>query len=255
MIKKTLGMVIILLITVSWNNQNTDKNTLVSQKSKTITFGTKSGEDLTIKKSLIKPYTPNNLSDYEGCYDFGFSEGEYILRVILDKKSIIVQKISYETESPESTTFVKVYKNIEFEKLNKNKFMNKEYRGIFAKIEIEKKIQKGLLFTGLKWNFSEFGYKNSSFEKCLNGKYKKTFYKYLTKEDIKGISVKDLKIMRNEIFARYGYKFKSAGKMDKYFSTKSWYKGQYKNVDSFLTKIEKSNILFLKKHELLENKK
>lgn len=55
------------------------------------------------------------------------------------------------------------------------------------------------------------------------------------------LSVEDLDIMRNEIFARYGLKFKTE-KWQKYFSTKPWYKPQSDNVDSKLTDIEKHNI-------------
>jgi len=255
MLKRFITMITVLLLTVSWKNQDIKNTTLVSKKSNKITLGTSSGNELTIKKSSIEPYIPNNLNKYMGCYNFGHSEGEYILRLILSKNDLIVQKISYETESPESSKFIKVYKNIEFKSLNKNKFRNKEYEGIFAKLKIEKKVQKGLIFTGLKWNFSEFATRDTKFKNCLNGKYKKTFYKYLTKADIKNMSKEDLKIMRNEIFARYGYKFKVTGKMHKYFSSKSWYKAEYKNVDNFLTKVEKFNIIFLKKHEDLKNKK
>lgn len=55
------------------------------------------------------------------------------------------------------------------------------------------------------------------------------------------LSVEDLDIMRNEIFARHGLKFKTE-KWQKYFSTKLWYKAQFDNVDSKLTDIEKHNI-------------
>ncbi len=64
----------------------------------------------------------------------------------------------------------------------------------------------------------------------------------------------DLELMRNEIFADYGYKFKNE-KWKKYFSAKYWYKAEYDNIDRFLSPIDKHNIEFIKKkeQELLKN--
>jgi hypothetical protein len=55
--------------------------------------------------------------------------------------------------------------------------------------------------------------------------------------------------MRNEIFARYGYKFKSGGEMDKYFKSQDWYSGQHDNVNDFLTELEKENIKLIRQIE------
>ena len=71
----------------------------------------------------------------------------------------------------------------------------------------------------------------------------------LTEKELCKMSKYELKIMRNEIFARYGYKFIEGGTMDKYFSHKDWYRGDYDNVDDFLTPIEKHNINLIQKCE------
>lgn len=70
----------------------------------------------------------------------------------------------------------------------------------------------------------------------------------LTVNSIKGLSSADLRIMRNEIFARHGYIFQT-DEMRDYFSTKHWYVGRYNDVTNKLTDIEKQNIAFLKTHE------
>ncbi len=62
-------------------------------------------------------------------------------------------------------------------------------------------------------------------------------------------SKQELKIMRNEIYARYGYAFIDGGEMDKYFRHQDWYKPYYTNVDSFLTQIEIYNIVKIKEFE------
>jgi hypothetical protein len=52
----------------------------------------------------------------------------------------------------------------------------------------------------------------------------------------------NLQVMRNEIFARYGYKFRSGGDMDAYFRTQDWYVPKFDDVTSKLTEIERLNI-------------
>jgi hypothetical protein len=54
--------------------------------------------------------------------------------------------------------------------------------------------------------------------------------------------VPNLQLMRNEIFARYGYKFRAGGEMDSFFSTQDWYWPQFDDVTSKLTEIERINI-------------
>ena len=55
--------------------------------------------------------------------------------------------------------------------------------------------------------------------------------------------------MRNEIFARYGYIFKEGGEMEKYFKSQDWYTPEHKNVNDFLTEIEKENLKLIREVE------
>ena len=70
----------------------------------------------------------------------------------------------------------------------------------------------------------------------------------------KHFSIEDLDIMRNEIFAEYGYRFKS-DKLKQYFSKQLWYEPIFDNVDDQLSEIEKHNIeVILKvKQDMLQN--
>ena len=67
----------------------------------------------------------------------------------------------------------------------------------------------------------------------------------LTESDLKGFSKYDLKIARNEIFARKGYDFK--GSLRDHFSKFSWYDPTTRNVT--LSEIEIENVSFIKKYE------
>ncbi|WKZ59244.1 MAG: YARHG domain-containing protein [Cyclobacteriaceae bacterium] len=68
----------------------------------------------------------------------------------------------------------------------------------------------------------------------------------------KNLSKDQLDIMRNEIFAEYGFKFKTE-KWKTYFEDKSWYTPANDNVDHLLTEIDRHNIQFileyLKRHK------
>ncbi len=58
-------------------------------------------------------------------------------------------------------------------------------------------------------------------------------------------SLDELRIIRNEIFARHGYQFKSKELMG-YFESKSWYKPQFNDVTKNLLELEKINIQQIK---------
>ena len=81
-----------------------------------------------------------------------------------------------------------------------------------------------------------------------DGKYPTTSKQLLNQNDLKGKSTEELKIMRNEIFARHGYIFKTED-MKTYFSKQSWYKPQYNDVTPMLSDIEKKNGLLIKSCE------
>ena len=68
------------------------------------------------------------------------------------------------------------------------------------------------------------------------------------------LTIHDLDVMRNEIFADYGYKFKSQ-KWQSFFGQLNWYKPQFDNVNDKLNDIEKYNIkMILQEKRKMKNK-
>ena len=61
-------------------------------------------------------------------------------------------------------------------------------------------------------------------------------------------SFDSLLLKRNEIFARYGYIFKSK-KLQEYFRKFDWYAPRYNNVNKYLNDIDKQNIKIIRKIE------
>ena len=82
----------------------------------------------------------------------------------------------------------------------------------------------------------------------LPGKFPQASERLLTASDLQDLSKEDLRIMRNEIFARHGYIFQT-NEMKSYFQNQSWYSPRHSNVNSLLTNIEQRNITLIQRYE------
>lgn len=89
---------------------------------------------------------------------------------------------------------------------------------------------------------------NQTNNQDLKGKYPFVSTEIMINDILGYFDDKELRIMRNEIFARYGYKFKT-DEMKSYFESQDWYSGLYDNVNDKLTDLEKLNIQLIKRRE------
>jgi hypothetical protein len=80
------------------------------------------------------------------------------------------------------------------------------------------------------------------------GNYPMSSTNLLTPEELEGYIKSDLRIMRNEIYARHGYCFKVKD-MREYFDNQDWYMPVSMNVLDNLTDIEKKNQALIKRYE------
>lgn len=72
---------------------------------------------------------------------------------------------------------------------------------------------------------------------------------YLTIADLQGLTLDQLEIARNEIYARHGYQFQQQ-KMIDYFSNQSWYsRSQYKITTDDLSEVEYANVVLIQQVE------
>ena len=74
---------------------------------------------------------------------------------------------------------------------------------------------------------------------------------YLTDEDVSALSAEQLRIARNEIYARHGYIFRSED-LQTYFSGKEWYSPSVladNFSDEMLSALELANLDLIKKYE------
>jgi hypothetical protein len=80
------------------------------------------------------------------------------------------------------------------------------------------------------------------------GYYPQASTRYLTESDVENMSKDELKIMRNEIFARHGYCFKKKD-LREVFEVFDWYVPATASIVEDLTDIEKKNIQLIKRYE------
>ena len=86
--------------------------------------------------------------------------------------------------------------------------------------------------------------------RSVPGTYPEGSLRYLTSEDLTGKSLWELRVMRNEIYARKGFVFKTA-QLRSYFQSQRWYVPIDDNasVEKRLTPVEKANIALIKAQE------
>lgn len=75
--------------------------------------------------------------------------------------------------------------------------------------------------------------------------------KYLTNADLEGVSAEQLRLARNEIYARHGYQFENE-ELKSYFESKDWYFGRIPReefVESYLNIYEKYNVQIIQAAE------
>ncbi len=80
--------------------------------------------------------------------------------------------------------------------------------------------------------------------------------RYLTDQDLIGLSSEQLRLARNEIYARHGRKFKDEY-LQAYFNGQSWYQGTVEpdrfNDDALLNDVERKNLELIKAREAVLN--
>jgi len=209
-----------------------------------------------INSSDLHSWNTDNIKEYSGAYSFGYSESESELRIFISDGIICAQIMDYKW-SEKFGGFIANYENLENVKIEGNHFYSNKSNGEFMEYKTDKSFSVGLLIEN-PWSYggqkeSEFGQRYPDEEIYLPGIFSQASTELLKYDSLKLLSSKELKIMRNEIFARYDYKFKLDGEMDKYFSKEKSYHRIYDNVDKWLTEIEKKNIILIQKIELEKN--
>jgi hypothetical protein len=202
-----------------------------------------------VNESLVGIWTSEEVSEYEGVYRFGMSEWESELYLAIDGNIISAQVKDSEwikSEDENLRGWQSRYRNYNNVRIIGNKFYSDETDGEFVTYEFDGKKITGLK---LKKHLNSFDdkYEIGIFQTedkltFFNGEYTRTKFDIISDNNLNSFPLEDLKIMRNEIFARYGHVFNKGGEMEEYFSRQRWYYPIERNVNQLLTEIEKQNI-------------
>jgi hypothetical protein len=200
----------------------------------------------------LTPWEVKSVQEYCGTYKFGISEGECELRLFVNDLVVIAQTSCFAID-PKSTGFRDTFKTFSNASIKGNKFFSDQTNGEFVIYKNKNGTNAGLYvynpWTDKINNRGEFGSILPDEGVYLVGDYPFASTRILTESELDKYSLDQLKIMRNEIFARYGMIFQKDGQMDKYFTKQEWYHKNYDSVDQWLTKIELKNIETILKTE------
>lgn len=220
----------------------------------THTFGQWIGSD-EIDAKNVQSWIPKLTLEYQGVYRFGDSESESTLLLFFSNGKVVAQIISGSWSTVDnSLSWILNYENLIDVQINGNKFSSNKTSGEFVTYDNGTEKVKGLKianpWSGIpesgQW---EIGLRRGNPNEFLNGKFIQASLRQLDKNELIKLDNSALKLMRNEIFARYGFKFKTGGEMDSYFRMQTWYRRQHDNVDKFLTGVEKDNIKVIQEIE------
>lgn len=202
-------------------------------------------EGMDAENTSFEPWVEVEFHQYCGRYHFGFSEDESIL-TMLKSDSITIAQIQSYNWSDEHEGWVPTYRNLTNVRVENGRFYSDETKGWFASMTSPGDSSNGLVIEK-PWSWTEKDEYGSCLDKKLEveGAYEECSLWLLPENHLRFAPKSELKIMRNEIYARYGYKFKPGGEMDTHFRATSWYMPIYDDVSSFLTDIEKANIALL----------
>lgn len=92
------------------------------------------------------------------------------------------------------------------------------------------------------------------FLRAFSGRYPQTSTRPLSRADLAGKSREELRLMRNEIYARYGLIFVSP-ELKAHFASEKRYSPKLTNVDAFLSPLEQDNVAHIAAEEKLARPK
>ena len=206
-----------------------------------------------VKESDLTPWIPKSEIEYAGTYHFGESEGESDFQFFFAGNYIVGQvHTGYWVEN--TNIWKSKHINLTNIKIDKaGNLTSDQHQGKFVIYKSESGTYSKALRIDNPWSswidssVFEIGTKTKIvFKDIYYGKYIEASFKKLDPIKLKKMTKAELGIMRNEIYARYGYQFVENGKMDQYFSKQNWYIPYHKDVTSFLSQIELYNIDLIK---------
>ena len=172
------------------------------------------------------PWIEQDVKKYAGVYHFGISEWESSLYIFVEDDLVCAQ-LRYGRWSEDHMNWENLYENFKNFNIKGNNVTAKDFTGKFVTYSEDGYTKKGLYTETKRFVWDENGYEigektGLNISIYFSGEYPQASLRKLKDEDFVDMSKQQMKIMRNEIYARYGYIFIAGGEMDKYFRQQEW---------------------------------
>jgi len=203
----------------------------------------------------LKTWVAQDKKAYAMAYHFGDSEAESNLLLLIDGGKCYAQ-ISWGEWSKDNTQWLQRFETLSNVRIEGNRFYSSKTNGEFV-LYIDKGDTTHCLKVYQPWSGVtakgqyEVGFVAGKVELFVDGQFPQASLRLLNAAELEKKKKNDLQLMRNEIYARYGYIFKAGGAMQAHFSKQEWYQPQYADVNKFLTELERANLQLI---QLAESK-
>ena len=201
-----------------------------------------------VEASSIKPWVAASVKAYEGAYQFGYSEGEYELLLVVNN-GVATAQFRSGAWNEKATSFRFSYTSLHEVRIEGRRLYSKELVGEFVVVQEADEKLYGLKKIDSKEKgkeLAEVGRKKESLEEFYPRKFPQVSYRLLQPDKVHALSKTQLSLMRNEIFARHGYMFQKGSESAAYFKKQEWYTPYRTDTSTFLNAIEKENIALIK---------
>jgi len=221
-----------------------------SQQQDTVTQAYVAVQAYEVDFSTVSMVEDVQMADFQGSYHFGESEGESQLMILFSNGKLFACSKYYEWQQDGFHEKVDRQK-VDFVdgKIKIGKVLYELYQcteTTYLTLEKGEKVLVSHHYEDSPENVFHYIQINSGTDiEPRKGRFPETSFVKLTEADLSGYSAHELKIMRNEIFARNGYTFKQGGEMESYFLKTDWYNAVQKQKEVVLSDIEKHNVALL----------
>ena len=159
--------------------------------------------DIEIPKTSLTTWQVKSISEYQGTFKFGISEGECELRIIICDTITIAQTSYYDVDST-TGGFKAAFENFTNVRIKGDKFFSDQRNGEFVIYKNEYGTVTGL-FIYKPWTYKfndggEFGSRFPDEGVYMVGDYPFTSTKLVTEKELQKYTSQELKIIRNEIY-------------------------------------------------------
>lgn len=202
----------------------------------------------------IRAWAVQSPGEYAGVYHFGVSEVESDL-VLCVEPGLITAQITSAHWSADGKRRLADYRNLRHVRIAGNRFTADQLSGEFVTFTDEDGQRQRGLRVRQPWSASvekgqwEVGSRYTDLATQFDYPFGFVSYRLLRPADVQGRSPEQLLLMRNEVFARYGFIFSQGGAMNQHFRHLSWYQPQHHDVSSFLTELERRNLVLIRQQE------